>query len=199
MGIVLDRLTPELQSFAARQHVFFVASAPLGGGHINLSPKGRDAFRVLAPDRVAYLDLTGSGNETSAHLLENGRITIMFCAFGGPPLILRLYGQGRTVLKGSDEWHELLPRFPDLPGARQIFVVDLERVQTSCGDGVPFMDFRSERDKIIQWAESKGEQGLAVYHQEKNRRSIDGLPTALSQEKKNHAEGGGERTGGSGG
>ena len=182
MGKVLDHLTPELQAFVARQHVFFVATAPLQGGHVNLSPKGRDAFRVLAPGRVAYLDLTGSGNETSAHLLENRRITIMFCAFEGPPLILRLYGQGRTVLKGSAEYVELAPHFPDLPGARQIFVVDLTRVQSSCGDGVPFMDFRSERDKIIQWAESKGDAGLETYRQEKNARSIDGLPTALGQE-----------------
>ena len=182
MGKILDHLTPELQSFVERQHVFFVATAPLEGGHVNLSPKGRDAFRVLAPGRVAYLDLTGSGNETSAHLLENDRITIMFCAFEGQPLILRLYGQGRAMLKDSTEWDELVPHFPNLPGARQIIVVDLSRVQTSCGDGVPFMDFRSERDKIIQWAESKGEAGLTAYRQEKNLRSIDGLPTALGQE-----------------
>ncbi len=179
MGKALDHLTPELQAFATRQHVFFVATAPLEGGHVNLSPKGRDAFRVLAPERVAYLDLTGSGNETSAHLLENGRITLMFCAFEGPPLILRLYGQGRTFLKGTKEYASLATLFPDLPGARQIITVDLDRVQTSCGDGVPFMDFRSERDKILQWAESKGEEGLEAYRQEKNRQSIDGLPTAL--------------------
>src|SRR5512141_1412425 len=122
MGKILDHLTPELQAFLEKQKVFFVATAPQRGGHVNLSPKGRDAFRVLDPGHVAYLDLTGSGNETSAHLLENGRITIMFCAFEGPPLILRLYGQGRTVLKGSTEWDELMPRFPDLPGARQIFL-----------------------------------------------------------------------------
>ncbi|MDE3246218.1 MAG: pyridoxamine 5'-phosphate oxidase family protein [Acidobacteriota bacterium] len=182
MGKALDHLTPELQAFALRQHVFFVATAPLKGGHVNLSPKGRDAFRVLTPERVAYLDLTGSGNETSAHLLENGRITLMFCAFEGPPLILRLYGQGRTILKGTGEYDSLAPLFPDLPGARQIITVDLALVRTSCGDGVPFMDFRSERDKILQWAESKGEAGLEAYRQEKNRRSIDGLPTALGRE-----------------
>ncbi len=182
MGKVLDHLTPELQAFAMRQHVFFVATAPQQDGHVNLSPKGRDAFRVLAPERVAYLDLTGSGNETSAHLLENGRITIMFCAFEGPPLILRLYGQGRTVLKGSNEWNELLPQFTELPGARQIIVVDLDRVQSSCGDGVPFMAFCSERDKILQWAESKGESALSTYRHEKNRLSMDGLPTALGQD-----------------
>lgn len=181
MGKALDHLTPELQAFTTRQHVFFVATAPLEGGHVNLSPKGRDAFRVLSPGRVAYLDLTGSGNETSAHLLENGRITLMFCAFEGPPLILRLYGMGRTVLKDSAEWNELAPYFPDLPGARQIITVALTRVQTSCGDGVPFLDFRSERDKILQWAEAKGEDGLEAYRQDKNRRSIDGLPTALGQ------------------
>lgn len=182
MGKALDHLTPELEAFAMRQHVFFVATAPLKGGHVNLSPKGRDAFRVLAPEIVAYLDLTSSGNETSAHLLENGRITLMFCAFKGPPLILRLYGQGRTILKGTDEFASLAPLFPDLPGARQIIAVDLTRVQTSCGDGVPFMDFRSERDKILQWAEAKGEAGLEAYRQEQNRLSIDGLPTALGSE-----------------
>lgn len=182
MGQILDQLTPELQSFAERQHVFFVATAPANGGHVNLSPKGHNVFRVLAPRQVAYLDLTGSGNETSAHLLENGRITIMFCAFEGPPLILRLYGRGCAGLKGSAEWEALSARFPDLPGARQIIRVDLDRVQTSCGDGVPFMDFLSDRDKILQWAETKGENGLAAYHQEKNLWSIDGLPTPLGQE-----------------
>lgn len=182
MGKALDHLTPELQVFATRQHVFFVATAPLEGGHVNLSPKGRDAFRVLDSRRVAYLDLTGSGNETSAHLLENGRITLMFCAFEGPPLILRLYGQGRTILKGTNGYASLAPLFPDLPGARQIITVDLTRVQPSCGDGVPFMDFRSERDKILQWAETKGEDGLEIYRQAKNRLSIDSLPTALGHE-----------------
>ena len=181
MGQILDHLTPALQSFAERQHVFFVATAPAKGGHVNLSPKGHDVFRVLAPRQVAYLDLTGSGNETSAHLLENGRITVMFCAFEGPPLILRLYGRGSSLLKGTSEWDALLPRFPDLPGARQIIRVDLDRVQTSCGDGVPFMDFLSERDKILRWAEAKGEMGLEAYRQEKNLRSIDGLRTSLGQ------------------
>ncbi len=184
MGSVTNELSPQLHAFIARQHVFFMATAPLHGGHVNLSPKGRDAFRVLDPKRVAYLDLTGSGNETSAHLLENGRITIMFCAFEGPPLILRLYGAGRAVLKGTAAWEELAPRFPDLPGARQIIVVDLTRVQTSCGYGVPTMEFRAERDKIIRWAEAKGDVGLEAYRQEKNLRSIDGLPTALGQDAK---------------
>jgi len=180
MGKAHDAITPEFEAFIRAQHVYFVGTAPLAGdGHVNVSPKGLDTFRVLAPDRVAYLDLTGSGSETAAHVIENGRITVMFCAFEGAPRILRLYGTGRIVLPGSDEWAELRPRFPDLPGARQIVAVTVTRVQTSCGFGVPLFEQPRPRDTLVRWAEAKGEE-LVRYRAEKNARSIDGLPTPFA-------------------
>lgn len=183
MAKVFDQITDPLQDFIAAQQLFFVATAPLSpDGHVNLSPKGLDSFRILSPNRVAYLDLTGSGNETSAHLQENGRITIMFCAFQGAPVILRLYGRGRTVLPESGDWIVLSALFPEIPGARQIIVIEVERVQTSCGTGVPLYEFQQQRDAIIDWALKKGETGLQDYWYEKNRVSIDGLPTPLSEE-----------------
>src|ERR1041384_456169 len=134
MGKVVERITDELREFIQAQPLFFVGTAPLAAdGHVNLSPKGLDCLRVLGPHRVAYLDLTGSGNETSAHLAQNGRITLMFCAFQGPPSILRLYGRGATVLPGDAAWGDLRPLFPDYPGVRQIITVDVHRVQTSWG------------------------------------------------------------------
>jgi hypothetical protein len=177
MGKVLPRITDGLRGFIERQHVFFVATAPLAGGHVNLSPKGMDSFRVLTPTTVAYLDNVGSGNETAAHVLENGRITVMFCAFEGPPLILRLYGRGRSVRPGDSDWDGLAPLFPARPGVRQIIVAELTRVQTSCGEAVPFYSYVGERDQLIAWATKKGPDGLDAYQREKNVRSIDGLPT----------------------
>jgi hypothetical protein len=177
MGKVFGALTPDLASFILAQPVFFVASAPRSeDGHVNLSPKGLDGFRVLGPSRVAYLDLTGSGNETAAHLAENGRITFLFCSFSGAPKIVRLYGRGCVVLPGAAEWSELSGLFPVLPGARQVVVADLSRVQTSCGFGVPLFDFVGQRDTLIKSAEAKGEEWLARYRREKNSTSIDGLP-----------------------
>ena len=179
MGTASESINSQLRAFIEAQQVYFVASAPLEPhGHVNLSPKGMDTFRVLGPNQVAYLDLTGSGNETAAHLAQNGRATVMFCAFEGKPTILRLYGRGRAVRPGEAEWDELSPRFPALPGARQVVVVDVTRVQTSCGFGVPLMRFEGERDALVRWAESKGEEGLRVYREQKNSRSIDGLPAA---------------------
>jgi hypothetical protein len=176
-----DAISDELREFIEAQHIFFVATAPMAGdGHVNLSPKGHDVFRVLGPNRVGYLDLTGSGNETSAHLLENGRITFMFCAFEGPANILRLYGTGRAVLPQSPEWADLAPQFNLLPGTRQIIVADIDQVQTSCGFAVPFFDYVGERETLQKWAENRGEDGLAVYWSEKNTQSIDGLPTPLA-------------------
>jgi hypothetical protein len=161
--------------------MFFVATAPLGEtGHVNLSPKGMDCFRILGPERVGYVDLIGSGNETSAHLLENGRITFMFCALDGPPNILRLYGAGHTVLPGSPEWDELSPRFTLFPATRQLIVADITRVQTSCGFGVPLYEYVGERDHLFRWAEKRGPTGLESYVQEYNSASIDGLPSALA-------------------
>jgi hypothetical protein len=173
-----DSISPELRTFVEAQKVFFVATAPLEPtGHVNLSPKGMDTFRVLSPERVAYLDLTGSGNETAAHLLQNGRITFMFCAFEGKPKILRLYGRRRVVRHVEAEWEPLSALFPPLPGSRQVIVADVTRVQTSCGFGVPLMSFEADRDALVGWAEAKGEEELRRYREQKNRQSIDGLPT----------------------
>ncbi|MBK8726490.1 MAG: pyridoxamine 5'-phosphate oxidase family protein [Holophagaceae bacterium] len=180
MGARFDHLSGALAAFIARQPMFFVASAPLSAdGHVNVSPKGLDSFRVLSPTRVAYLDLTGSGNETSAHLLENGRVTLMFCAFEEPPLILRIYGMGRTVSPADPDWAELSLHFEVLPGTRQIIDITIREVQTSCGHGVPLMAFQGQRERIPAWAEAKGPEAMAAYRQAKNRRSLDGLPTAL--------------------
>ncbi len=180
MGKVLPQITEGLRGFIERQHVFFVASAPLAGGHVNLSPKGMDSFRVLGPTTVAYLDNVGSGNETAAHVLENGRITFMFCAFEGSPLILRLYGQGRAVRPGDAGWDALTPLFPTRAGIRQIIVAELTRVQTSCGEAVPFYSYTGERDQLVEWAAAKGPAGLEAYQRDKNVRSIDGLPTPIA-------------------
>ena len=180
MAKVHAMITNELQKFIAGQHMFFVSTAPLSAdGHVNVSPKGIDCFRVLSPHRAGYMDLVGSGNETSAHLLENGRITFMFCAFNGPPNILRLYGNGRTVLPGQPEWAELAPHFTLYPSTRQLIVADIERVQTSCGFGVPIYEHVGERDLHFHWAEKQGEAGLVTYQQKHSLRSIDGLPSAL--------------------
>ena len=180
MARMYDMIDETQQAFIARQQIFFVASAPLSGeGHVNLSPKGLDAFRLLTPNRVAYLDLTGSGNETSAHLLENGRITFMFCAFNGPPNILRLYGRGEVALPGSALWDELRPRFGDYPGARQIIVAAIDRVQTSCGFAVPNYEYVGQRDTLITWATVQGADRLADYQRQKNAHSIDGMVTPL--------------------
>jgi hypothetical protein len=176
MGDIRDRIDPDLAGFIEKQHVFFVATAPLAAdGHVNLSPKGMDTLRVLDERRVAYLDLTGSGNETAAHVLENGRIVLMFCAFAGPPKVLRLHGRGRVVPLDSEEGRTLAPRFPPISGARQVIVVEVTRAATSCGYAVPRMSFEAERDTLERWAENKGER-LDAYRREKNARSIDGLP-----------------------
>jgi len=176
MGKVLDALDDGLIEWIGQQHVFFVASAPSEGGHVNVSPKGHDTLRVLSPTSVAYLDLTGSGAETIAHTRDNGRITIMLCAFEGPPQILRLFGTGTPHVIGTDRFAALAPRFPDLPGARAVVEVDLERIQTSCGYSIPLMEHRGERPTLVQWAERKGDDGLREYWDEKNATSIDGLP-----------------------
>lgn len=176
MAKVFDALDEPLTEWITQQHVFFVATAPVEGGHVSVSPKGHDTLRVLGPTTVAYLDLTGSGAETIAHTRQNGRITIMFCAFEGPPRILRLFGTGTAHPMGAERFEELRPWFPDLVGARSIITIDLDRVQTSCGYSIPFMEYREERPTLIQWAERKGDDGLAAYWDEKNVTSIDGLP-----------------------
>lgn len=180
MGKFHNIIQPAHQEFIAKQHIFFVSTAPLSaGGRINLSPKGLDCFRVLSDRKVAYMDLISSGNETSAHTLENGRITIMFCSFEGAPNILRLYGKGFAVLSDSPEWAEYAPHFTIYPSTRQIIVAEIDLVQTSCGFGVPLYDYVGERHIHFDWAERKGSDGLAAYVQEKNLESLDGLPTDL--------------------
>jgi hypothetical protein len=170
-------LRPDLAQWWREQPMFFVATAPSGDdGHVNLSPKGYDTFRVLGPDRVAYLDLTGSGVETIAHLRENGRVTLMACAFSGYPRISRIYGLGRVHTVGSPEFDVLAPQFPQLPGARSIIDIAVERVTTSCGYAVPMMDLVDDRDRLLEWAKAKGADGVVEYRQNKNAVSIDGLP-----------------------
>jgi hypothetical protein len=181
----MARFYPQLddshRAFIAAQHVFFTATAA-AAGRINLSPKGMDSLRVLDPKRVAYLDLTGSGNETAAHLRHDGRITLMFCSFDAAPLILRLYGRGRAVRRQDAAWAELRRHFPELPGERQLIVLDVDAVQTSCGYAVPLFDYRGERDTLARWAEKKGAAGLVDYWRDKNTVSIDGLPTGLLED-----------------
>jgi hypothetical protein len=184
MATQYPRIDPVHRAFIERQRVFFTASAA-AGGRINLSPKDGASLRVLNETTVAYLDQTGSGNETAAHLRANGRLTIMLCAFEGPPIILRLYGRGRVHRRGGGEYARLLAEAFDgvePAGARQIVVLEVELVQKSCGYGVPLFDYQGERPSLIRWAEAKGEDGLDAYQWEKNALSIDGLPTGLLEE-----------------
>jgi len=172
-------ITEDHAAFIRAQHMFFVATAPVDG-RINISPKGLEgSFAILAPNRVAFLNLTGSGNETAAHLLQNGRITLMFCAFAGAPKILRLYGAGRAVHPRDAEWKELAALFPPQPAARQVVVVEVNNVNSSCGFAVPLMDFVGQRTMLPEWAERKGPEGLEKYRRERNAVSFDGLPTGL--------------------
>lgn len=177
MSKVFAELDPALTRFIEAQRVFFVATAPSDrAGHLNVSPKGLDGFRVLGPTRVAYLDYPGSGVETIAHLRDDGRIVVLFCAFEGPPKILRLYGRGRAVEPGEREFPELLARFsPQLP-PRSVIVVELERIADACGYGVPLFTYEGERDQLPKWAARKGTAGVNAYQVQKNARSIDGLP-----------------------
>ena len=177
-------IDPKHRDFIERQHVFFVASAT-AKDRINLSPKGLDAFRVIDANAVAYLDRTGSGSETSAHLRVDGRLTVMFCAFEGAPLILRLYGRGTAHRRGSSSYSRLLTEAfggQEPPGARQIVTLAVDLVQTSCGFGVPLFDYQGERPSLTRWAESKTEAEIEDYWREKNSVSIDGLPTGLFAE-----------------
>lgn len=180
MGKLHDSIKPTHKEFIEQQHIFFVSTAPLSEeGRINLSPKGLDCFRVLSDHRVGYMDLISSGNETSAHTLENGRITFMFCSFTGAPNILRIYGRGKAVLPGTAEWEELAPHFTIYPSTRQLIIADIDLVQTSCGFGVPLYKYQGERDIHFEWAEKKGADGLLEYIKENNLKSLDGLPTDL--------------------
>jgi hypothetical protein len=177
MGKSYDSITPVLSNWIERQRMFFVATAPLAGnGLVNCSPKGMDTFRILGPRDVAYLDLTGSGVETVAHARENGRIVFMFCAFNGPPKIVRLHGTSDVLLAGSPEYASLAPLFPEYPGRRAIIRALLVRISESCGYAVPRYEYVGDRDTLVQWSESKGPDGLRQYRREKNARSLDELP-----------------------
>ena len=178
----MARFYPALEAkhrvFIAAQKLFFTASGT-PGSRINLSPKGMDSLRVIDEQHIAYLDLTGSGNETAAHLKHDGRMTMMWCSFDTDPLILRVYGRGRAVRRQDAEWGELRRHFAALPGERQLIVLDIESVQTSCGYAVPIYTYAGERDTLARWAEKKGAVGLLDYWREKNQLSIDGLTTGL--------------------
>lgn len=177
MGKLHDEITPELVSWVQQQHLFFVATAPLAGeGHVNCSPKGLDTLRILGPRRVAYLDLTGSGAETIAHVRENGRIVFMFCALTGPPKIVRFHGSGQVITPASASWEGLRALFPGYRGARTIISADISHISDSCGFGVPKFEYIEERDTLEKWAVNKGVEGLPLYRSQKNVRSIDGLP-----------------------
>jgi Pyridoxamine 5'-phosphate oxidase len=176
MGKQYEAIDEKLQDFIGRQHVFFVATAPTSlEGHLNISPKGLNTFRILSPSSVAYLDLTGSGIETVAHVRENGRLTIMFCGFDDRPLIVRLHGRARVVQPADAEWDDLIAKFTEYPGARCIVVLDLERIADSCGWAVPVLEYRGERSQLIDYAINKGPEGLESYRALKNATSIDGL------------------------
>lgn len=181
MAKFYSELTQTLQTFIQQQQIFFTASAP-SQGRVNLSPKGMNTFRCLGAKKVAYLDLTGSGNETSAHIAENGRLTIMFCSFAGDPLILRLYGQGEVIRPCDRTWPDWIQYFELLPGKRQIVVLQIESVQTSCGFGVPLYEYQGDREQLTHWAIQKGTAGLREYQAQKNQVSIDGYPTGLIAE-----------------
>ncbi|WP_299014979.1 pyridoxamine 5'-phosphate oxidase family protein [uncultured Polaribacter sp.] len=178
MSKFYEKITARLQQFIAAQKIFFVATAP-NSGRINLSPKGMDSFRVINENRVLWLNVTGSGNETAAHLLENKRITLMFCSFEGAPNILRLYGKGKEIKEGDASWDELISLFPKTPGTRQIFDITIDSAQTSCGMSIPFFDYKGERNELNDWAAKQGKEGIQKYWKDKNQTSIDGLPTNL--------------------
>ena len=176
MGKSYEGISEELTRWIARQHLFFVATAPLADGLINCSPKGMDTFRILGPREIAYLDLTGSGIETVAHVRENGRIVVMFCAFEGAPKIVRLHGTAEVHLPGSARFDSLSALFPAYPGCRTIVRAVLTRISDSCGFGVPQYRYGGDRETLTRWAEAKGRDGVAHYQQAKNSRSLDGLP-----------------------
>lgn len=177
MGKTYESIEGRVAAFIERQRIFFVATAPLSQtGLVNLSPKGLDTFRVLGPREVAYLDFVGSGVETIAHLRENGRIVLMFCAFDGPPNIVRLHGTGEAVEPEDSEFENLQQHFDPHPGVRSVIRVSVDRISDSCGFGVPRYDYQGERDQLNAWSKKQGEQALRAYERANNRTSLDGLP-----------------------
>ncbi len=174
MGRTYEVLSDAACAWILRQQMFFVATAPLAGdGHVNVSPKGLDTLRILDELTVAYLDLTGSGAETAAHLRENGRVTLMWCAFDGPPRIVRVQGSGEYVALDDER---IADRFPDIPGARGAVIVHADRISDSCGYAVPLYEFQGQRDRLVEWAAAKSDDELDEYRRAKNSTSVDGLP-----------------------
>lgn len=186
MGKVHKQIDGRLREFIEAQHVYFIGTAPAAlDGHINVSPKGgRHTFRVIDERSVAYLDLTGSGAESIAHIRENGRIVVMFCAFDGPPNVVRLHGLARLITPTDAEWAEQAVHFPPHKGSRAIVLVDVDRVSSSCGFAVPNYDYVGDRDLLDNWTSRKSDAALATYRREKNLVSVDGLP-ALPQSEPN--------------
>ncbi|MGE3297781.1 MAG: pyridoxamine 5'-phosphate oxidase family protein [Porticoccaceae bacterium] len=178
MGQQYSQLSEQHIRFIAHQRIFFVGTAT-AESRVSVSPKGMDSLRVLDPGRVVWLNVTGSGNETSAHVQHNPRMTIMFCAFDGDPLIMRLYGTAKVIHDGDPEWADLFPLFKPLPGARQLFDVTIDLVQTSCGMAVPRLALVEDRELLNDWAVKKGPDGIAQYWAEKNQSTIDGIPTNI--------------------
>ena len=178
MGKRYSEIPDKLKQFIEEQKVFFVGTAT-ADSRINISPKGMDSLRVLNANRVIWLSVTGSGTETSAHIQEDQRMTIMFAALEGNPMILRLYGDARVIHKNDPEWKDIVTLFKPLPGARQIFDLAVDLVQISCGMGVPLYDFVGEREQLNEWADKKGDEGIKEYWKDKNQESIDGKPTHI--------------------
>jgi hypothetical protein len=176
MGAAFDEIPERARAFAQAQRMFMVATAPRDG-RVNVSPKGLDTLRLIDSRTVAYLDLTGSGNETAAHVRENGRITFLFMAFEGPPMILRFYGKARVINRADPEWEGLFSLFEPLSGARQIILATIDRVSTSCGFAVPLYEFKAERTRLLDWSDAVGPSALEAFRLEHNLLSIDGLET----------------------
>lgn len=179
MSKISSEISDELKAFIEKQKLFFVGTAA-NEGRVNISPKGMDSFRVLDTNKIVWLNLTGSSNETAAHLLKHNRITIMFCAFEGKPLILRLYGKAEVYHERDAKFHEYSPLFPKMTGTRQIMVVHVDTVQESCGFAVPFMDYKEDRLQLDAWAEKQGKENIKTYWKERNSKSIDGFETQIT-------------------
>ena len=182
MAEQFDALKTDHIEFINQQKIFFVATAG-AEGYVNLSPKGMDSLRVVDPNTVVWLNLTGSGNESAAHVLENNRMTIMFCSFDRTPLILRLYGSASVCHPRDEDWAKLSQLFQEQPGARQIFTLNVAMAQTSCGYAVPYYEFKEERSMLANWAAAKGEEGLREYWEEKNTLSLDGKDTGIFNDR----------------
>ncbi len=178
MGKQLTAISDELKTFIEDQKIYFVATAA-SRGRVNISPKGMDSLVVVNSNRVIWLNVTGSGNETAAHVQENARMTMMFAAFSGSPMILRLYGDAKVIHRNDPEWQTMQAMFKPFPGARQIFDLHVDLVQTSCGMSVPLYDYAGERNQLLDWAEKKGEEGIKAFWRDRNQTSLDGVPTHI--------------------